>query len=43
MDLGRTHKGDNLSEVARDFQVALLVLVTVRYDDLRACLRCVHV
>src|SRR6266571_3501130 len=38
---GRTHKGDDLSEVARDLQVALLVFITVWYNDLRACLRCV--
>ena len=36
----RTHKGDDLSEVARDLQMALLILVTVWYDDLGACLRC---
>lgn len=41
--MGQTYKGDDLSEVARDLQMALLVLVTVRYDDLRACLRCVYV
>ncbi len=39
---GRTHKGDDLSEVARDLQVALLILVTVRNDYLRACLCCIY-
>lgn len=37
----RTHEGDDLSEVACDLQVTLLVLITVWYDDLRACLCCV--
>ena len=39
----RTYKGDDLSEIACNLQVALLVLVTVWYDNLRSCLRCVGV
>lgn len=34
-----THHGNNLPEVAHQFEVSLLVLVSVRHDDLGSLLR----